>query len=279
MVMPLPIPRFDAVQLVDDVVSDRQGGKNAAFFNSKNDEWRRRVRRYLRESGSPETVSTWPAIEPRKKSFLNLYLSPKEDNVHTAILSQLRKHNLTMCPACGEAGRPNTLDHYLPKNKYPHFCITPQNLFPMCDACQGKKGENTGDATDPRFFLHPYYDTFIGNQVLDLTIHAPFDKPTFYLEPAPDLPDAESRLVAVHVRELEVVERYGTFFRNEHRRLLRLVDKIRESGQDVEGTLNGFRIRAEFPSKNCWEHIFYSSVLNSPDFLNYLRNEELPELL
>src|SRR3546814_3004594 len=58
----------------------------------------------------------------------------------------LHVHELNHCPACGEPGTPNTLDHYLPKGRYPHFCVTPLNLFPMCDACQQAKGEKTGDA-------------------------------------------------------------------------------------------------------------------------------------
>ena len=67
------------------------------------------------------------------------------------MLQSLRNHDLQLCPACGEAGAPNTLDHYLPKGKYPHFCVTPHNLFPMCDACQRRKGDRTGDENNPRF--------------------------------------------------------------------------------------------------------------------------------
>ncbi|WP_157043141.1 hypothetical protein [Rhodopseudomonas palustris] len=172
--MPLPVPAACSLQLVDDLVAERQSGKNKLFFNGIAAEWRRRVQTYLDERGSPATVPTWPLIGPDKKKFLNLYASPADGTAQKNVLAALRDHTLTICPACGEAGRPNTLDHYLPKDVYPHFCVTPHNLFPMCDACQIEKGSKTGDVADPRFFLHPYYDIFIGQQVLGLSIHAPY---------------------------------------------------------------------------------------------------------
>lgn len=279
MVIQLPLPTACALQLVDDVVAERQGGKNAAFFTGIAGEWRARVEAYVNAGGSPGIVPTWPAIDGRKKSFLSLYLSPKEGAAQRLILDVLRDHDLTACPGCGEAGRPNTLDHYLPKDEYPHFCITPHNLFPMCDACQKEKGTKTGDHADARFFLHPYFDVFIAEQVLELTIQAPFATPLFDLHPAPGLTLEQERLVSLHIRELAIVPRYARFFREQFRRLLRLVSKMRASGQDVRASLELFKSNAEIPTLNGWEHIFYEAVLNNPDFLEFLENEDLPAYL
>ena len=276
MIMRLPLPTACALQLVDDVVAERQGGKNAEYFSGIAGEWRTRVEAYINEGGSPATVPLWPAAIARKKSFLNLYLSPKEGAAQRLILDVLRDHDLTACPGCGEAGRPNTLDHYLPKDEYPHFCITPHNLFPMCDACQKEKGTKTGDPADPRFFLHPYFDVFIAEQVLDLTVDAPFTAPLFDLHPSPGLTPAQRRLVARHIRELAIVSRYTRFFREQFRRLLRLVSKMRTSGQDVRASLELFKANAETPTLNGWEHIFYDAVLSNPAFLDFLENGDLP---
>ncbi|MFD1328854.1 hypothetical protein [Mycoplana ramosa] len=279
MIMRLPAPTACALQLVDDVVAERQGGRNAAYFTGIAGEWRSRVQAYLNAGGSPAVVPPWPAANVRKKSFLNLYLSPKEGAAQRLILDDLRDHDLTACPACGEAGRPNTLDHYLPKTEYPHFCVTPHNLFPMCDACQKEKGIKTGDHADSRFFLHPYFDVFIAEQVLQLTIQAPFTAPLFDLLPAPGLTPVQERLVGCHLRELAIVPRYTRFFREQFRRLLRLVSKMRASGQDVRASLELFKTNAEDLTPNSWEHIFYDAVLSNPDFLEFLENEELPALL
>jgi hypothetical protein len=276
VVMPLPAPTICSLKLVDDLVAERQNGINADFFAGIAADWRVRVQAYADARGSPALVQTWPEIAHKKGSFLNLYVSPAEGSSQGGMLQALRKHGLILCPACGEAGKPNTLDHYLPKGKYPHFCVTPLNLFPMCDACQAQKLEKTGDANDARFFLHPYFDVFIAEQVIAITIHPPFDAPTFDLLPASGLTPDQTKLVARHVRELAITQRYAHFFRGQHRRLLRLVQRMRVSGQDVVDTLETFRSGVEYPSKNGWEHVFYTAVLGTPDFVTYLREGQLP---
>jgi len=277
--MRLPTPTIDSVQLVSDVVAERAGGRNAAYFAALEGEWRQRVQRYLDSSGVPPGVTLWPAIEPRKTSFLTLYLSPADTSVQGQMLRDMRQHGLPICPACGELGHPNTLDHYLPKDIYPHFCVTPVNLFPMCDACQLAKGTKVGNAALPRFFIHPYFDVFVAEQVVHLKIEAPFETPAFSLEVADDLEPADAGLVRAHIRELAIAVRYATYFRNQYRRLLRLTHTMRSSGQDIRQTLETFRVGAADPSLNAWEHVFYASVLENDDLIEYLSTAQLPPLL
>jgi len=279
VVMNLPMPTADSVQLVVDVVAERANGVNAAFFNGIQLEWCQRVQQYIDFGGSPPTVNKWTAIQAKKNTFLNLYLAPAKDSVQGQMLQAMRQHELTICPACGELGRPNTLDHYLPKNLYPHFCVTPVNLFPMCDACQLAKGTKVGDAQSPRFFIHPYFDTFVGEQVLHLEINAPFDAPTFTLGIVNDLDPSHDRLIRSHMRELEIERRYASFFRNQHRRLLRLVGAMRAAGQNVQQTLSSFKQGAAEPSPNAWDYVFYSAVSNNPDLIDYLTTAQLPQYL
>ncbi|HBQ88089.1 MAG TPA: hypothetical protein DD803_01365 [Alcaligenes faecalis] len=276
MVMPLAAPATCSLQMVDDVVIERQGGRNAGFFTGIAQDWRDRVQTYIDAAGSPVLIPTWPDIDDKKNSFLNLYLSPRDGSVQGDMLRAMREHELSLCPACGEAGAPNTLDHYLPKGKYPHFCVTPHNLFPMCDACQKNKEEKTGDATDPRFFLHPYFDVFIANQVVELLIEPPFDAPTFQLGAVAGLTTSQSTLVTRHLKELGIVPRYARFFRNQHQRLLRLVQCLREAGLEVEENLIIFRDNSAQPTRNAWEHVFYSAVLSNADMRSYLTEEDLP---
>lgn len=276
MVMVLPHPTIDSLSLVDDVVAERQDGKNAGFFSGIREEWRNRVQAYIDSAGSPATVPRWLDIEHKRGSFLNLYVSPSKGSVQASMLTDMRKHNLSLCPACGEAGAPNTLDHYLPKGKYPHFCVTPYNLFPMCDACQTAKKEKTGDVANPRFFLHPYFDVFLAEQVLELSIIEPYSAPTFDLAPAASLGAGERALVSAHVRELDIVARYARFFRNEYQRLLRLAQSLRTAELDVTAYLIVFRDAAAAPSRNAWDHVLYTGVLNDAALLDYVSNGEFP---
>ncbi len=276
--MHLPPPTTCSLQLVEDIVAERQNGINATFFTSIKEAWLIRVQKYLDTGGEPNKVQRWPEVEPKRNSFLNLYKSPSDGAAQESILRQLRDHDLVLCPACGEAGRPNTLDHYLPKGKYPHFCVTPHNLFPMCDACQKEKQEKTGSIADPKFFVHPYFDVFVAENVIVLVIEPPFNMPTFSLVPRRGLTADQTRLISSHMRELAIPQRYGHFFRGQHRRLIRLVDRMRTSGQDVSANLEAFRNSCADPSQNSWEHVFYSSVLLNDKLLEYLRNGVLPTL-
>ena len=60
------------------------------------------------------------------------------------------------CPYCG-IGVASTIDHYLPKSRYPYLSITPDNLVPACKDCQDNKGAYLPLNYDGQL-LHPYYD-------------------------------------------------------------------------------------------------------------------------
>src|SRR3546814_18384100 len=136
-----PRPTVCSLVLVDAVIAERQGGANAAFFNGLASEWRERVRAYIERAGSPEFVPRWPKIEPRKRTFLNLYLSRQKGSAQKIVITEmLHGPELNHCPACGEPGTPTTLDHSLPKRRDPPFRVTPLTCFPMLEACQQGTG-------------------------------------------------------------------------------------------------------------------------------------------
>jgi len=60
------------------------------------------------------------------------------------------------CPLCSQRIA-TTLDHYLPKSKYPSFSVTPINLIPSCTDCnKGKLAEFPTKSEEQT--LNPYYD-------------------------------------------------------------------------------------------------------------------------
>jgi hypothetical protein len=277
MVVRLNRPDADQNVFIDEVVEQRQGGINANFFNGIKPDWKARVQAYLDAGGDPAVIKPWPAVQAHTQKFQNLYLSPTEHSVQAPILTALRSRELQLCPACGEDGTPNTLDHYLPKGSYPEFSITACNLFPMCDICQGKKLTTTVGPANERLFLHPYFDQFIGAQVLQLEIGQPYEAPTtMTLTPHTALGPEESSLVARHLEHLAISVRYHHFFKGEYLRLLRLVQKIRQKGMDVTANLSLFTENAREKSVNSWGHVFYAGVLDNPGLMDYLREGQLP---
>ncbi|MDB5453606.1 MAG: hypothetical protein JWO33_2184 [Caulobacteraceae bacterium] len=273
-------PVVDSVAMVDQLVAERQTGQNAAFFTLHGPEWRQRVQRYMDNHGDPSATPRWPAIHANRAKFQNLYTHPREGHVQQAIIRALRKHHgLLECPACGDRGVPDTVDHYLPQEHYPHFAVLPHNLAPMCGTCQLAKGSKIGDAQSPRFFLHPYFDAAADEQLVTLAIQPPFDTPTHALTLRPGLDAAVAAIVETHLRELDIYARFGRWFTTQYTRLLRNVSALRDAGSDVAGTLGSFRDAARLAGPNCWDYVFYDGVMGNPLLVSYLGMGDLPPYL
>ena len=63
-----------------------------------------------------------------------------------------------ICPLCGKR-KVATLDHYLPKTKYPVYAVTPFNLVAACSDCNKAKSVDIINSRDDET-IHPYYDDF-----------------------------------------------------------------------------------------------------------------------
>lgn len=62
---------------------------------------------------------------------------------------------LEKCPYCG-FGQATTLDHFLPKARYPAFSVLSTNLIPSCTDCN--KGKGASVITKNEQTLHPYFE-------------------------------------------------------------------------------------------------------------------------
>ena len=278
MVVRLPCPTTDDDLFIDSLVAHGQIGADAAFFLKIKSDWKLRANAYLKARGDPCLLVPWPEMAAQGKTLENLYSSqPPIHSAQKPILDSLRTKELQFCPACGEDGTPNTLDHYLPKKKYPEFSVISRNLFPMCDICQGKKGSKTVNEANQRLFLHPYFDDFTALSVVRLVIGRPFDSPnSFAIQPHPVLTVDQSALISRHLKELCISSRYEQFFKSEYIRLKRLVSRARNKEQDVRERITGFHAYALDKSTNSWGAIFYQGVLDDADLMTFLEHGPLP---
>lgn len=107
------------------------------------------------------------------------------------------------CPLCG-IGTVNTLDHYLPKTLFPVFSVTPSNLIPACEWCQGEKLEYY-PTTQTGQLLHPYFDNLDGEIWLaaEVVAEVPAGFRYFAAPPAHWAPLLKAR-VAAHLKELNL---------------------------------------------------------------------------
>lgn len=115
-----------------------------------------------------------PLTEHQKESMQHAYV------VETAPMSDLRERLLkrtivARCPFCG-ISETSTLDHYLPKEKYPEFSIFPKNLVPSCAVCNTHKRDRILlDGTDVRMFFHPCFDVIPNISFLNVSIRMMVD--------------------------------------------------------------------------------------------------------
>lgn len=61
-----------------------------------------------------------------------------------------------ICPLCGHR-EVESLDHYLPKTKFPRLVVTPLNLIPACNKCNKGKLADVPKKPEEET-LHPYFD-------------------------------------------------------------------------------------------------------------------------
>lgn len=76
------------------------------------------------------------------------------------------------CPICGSLAPTGTVDHYLPQSLYPELSIFSLNLLPAC-GCNSLRGADFRGPTPGHRPLHPYFDTFLDQQLYVCRIHTP----------------------------------------------------------------------------------------------------------
>lgn len=277
MATKLPLPLIDDLTLVYEIVKERTRNPNKDYFNCYKDTWKIRLNEYNHKNGNPENIINSTIVTYDKNKFINLYENPS-GTFKTDVRDVIESHHLNMCPFCGEAGRPGTLDHYLPKGKYPEFALLSTNLVPMCDICQraDHKGSKVFDSDFKRLFLHPYFDLVDNFEILVLKIIGPYDKGTnFELKVKSNLQEPMKSLCQRHVCELKIDERYRNFFIDEYLNLKKNAKSLLLKGADkqiIVSFLEMFYDAAKLRSESYWPTVFYRSVLNNDSLLEYLSN-------
>ena len=118
--------------------------------------------------------------------------------------------NNQICPFCGQQ-RVKTVDHILPKRKYPQYAITPINLVPACADCNKTKGDTALGAPE-EVWLHPYFDDVNRERWLFSGIHhgAP-PGISFFIVPPSHWSDIEKARLRNHFDKLELGSMYASY--------------------------------------------------------------------
>ncbi len=173
------------------------------------------------------------------------------------------------CPLCG-IGTVNTLDHYLPKTRFPIFSVTPNNLIPACEWCQGEKLEYY-PTTEGGQLLHPYFDDVDKDIWLaaEVVIGVPVGFRYFALPPN-HWTQSEKDRVTAHLKELNLTVLFSS---NAGSRLSeirsRLVNLHQRGGENaVRAHLREELASIEADHKNSWTTAMYRAAVSSDWFCN-----------
>ena len=182
--------------------------------------------------------------------------------IYDSILSQAP---LGRCPFCG-VGHASTLDHYLPKTKYPQLSVIPLNLVPCCKDC------NTGKSTAIAYSaeeqsLHPYFDHngFTSEQWLFAEVISTYPETVRYFVDPPEHWDCISKKrVKSHFEAFKLASRYGIEAANELAGRKQFFDFFRSeygSKASVELLIKEAESHAE-NHVNSWQTALYQALVN-----------------
>lgn len=144
------------------------------------------------------------------KSVYSLHMVERSKPARLIYDQLLSLAPLGRCPFCG-VGHASTLDHYLPKNKFPQLSVTPLNLVPSCKDCNiGKKFAFA--ITAERQCLHPYFDHH--NFIQEQWLHAKVEQtnPTvvrFFVQAPNHWDNISKERVQSHFNDFNLALRYS----------------------------------------------------------------------
>lgn len=124
----------------------------------------------------------------------------------------LRASSHGLCPLCG-IGTVTTLDHYLPKTRYPVFSIHARNLVPACEQCNKIKGSPIFD-NESKMHLYAYgddskfyFEDWVSANIIQAHGVLHFD---FYTSPPVGWSEIEKQRAVEHFRMFGLAKRYKT---------------------------------------------------------------------
>jgi len=170
---------------------------------------------------------------------------------------------LGICPFCG-FGHVRTLDHYLPKAKFPLFSILPINLVPACADCN--KDKTAGIATTAGGqCLHPYFDRghFINEQWLYAeVIETEPSTIKFFVNPPANWTVIDKQRVMSHFIDFKLAGRFAVQAANEITTLKgELQYDYPFSGEaGVRHELGKKAVVAKILHKNSWKTAMYQAL-------------------
>lgn len=201
-----------------------------------------------------------PIRTEEMKKVYNYRLVQKEDgrDYYDKLIS---KAPFGLCPICS-VRIADTLDHFLPKSKYPIYSVTPLNLSPACTNCNKDKKTDYPTSSNNQL-LSPYYDDIESDLWLSAKVvrTSPFSFNFFVLPPNSWDVILKERVVN-HFDCYKLNILYSSHACQELRSITKTLKRKRSvSIEEVEFFLNeSYEDRLDL-GMNSWQTVFYKTLL------------------
>lgn len=174
-----------------------------------------------------------------------------------------------ICPLCS-VREVDTLDHYLPKSKYPIYAVTPINLIPSCFKCN--KGKSIDYPTNSEEqTLNPYYDDIENIKWLDAEVLQ--TNPIsfrYFVNPPSDMDKVLKDRISNHFNSYNINKLFSVKANEALRGSKRhLENSYKNNPSDLINFLReAYKSREVELGINSWQAVMYKTLLNDVWFCN-----------
>jgi hypothetical protein len=222
-------------------------------------------------TNSLENVVSLNISNENKKKLRQLY------NYKNIVIQNIKKEvtligrprTVVECQYC-TINSVSSMDHIMPKGKFPEFSVNAQNLFPCCLQCNNYKAEVWLE-DNRRQFLNLYLDELPDEQYLFVTIiQEGIINPIFYLENRSEIADPVFELICRHYVNLHLFQRFAeasnTVVTNLRNTLISLPHQM--SSAEVRTFIQAESVQqSQYFGRNYWKTVLRVALCENEEFL------------
>lgn len=226
-----------------------------------------------------DIVELHPSMNSQEKSdYQALYKYDRAiiKTLRDEVLASDGYYNMT-CPLC-EVNTVQTMDHFIPQKKYPLYSISPKNLIPSCQSCNGHKSEVVLDG-NKRKYWNVYLDKMPTEKFLYCKLQEENGllKAVFYIRQN-DIDDETFRKLKNTMEGQHILQTYSDGTGSVINKLRNDVLRIKRNSpmkqlDDIFSSLNAYFESVKDANSNNWKEVLQFELIKSDAFKNIVQNE------